>query len=276
VSAVGLGCVVLAAACFVGGLAALRALRRRLELLARAEHELRGPATAMALACRRMRGDPDAAPYADVLEAQLERLRAGLEDLAIARRGTGPGTRSAAPVDLAQFVRAALEPWQAKLRCCSVDWRAGAAFGVMDRGRLAQTLGNLLANSAEHGDGDLRLRAVRVPGAVRLELRNGNGAAAGGGQKADRGRGLAIAAEAALELGGRLLVHRDEAATMAVLELPDGSAVGGPAAARAGNERSAGGPATARAGTEGRAGGDLAQEERRRHGDERPDSGLVA
>jgi len=261
VSAVGLGCVVLAAACFVGGLAALRALRRRLELLARAEHELRGPATAMALACRRMRGDPDAAPYADVLEAQLERLRAGLEDLAIARRGS-PGTRSAAPVDLAQFVRAALEPWQAKLRCCSVDWRAGAAFGVMDRGRLAQTLGNLLANSAEHGDGDLRLRAVRVPGAVRLELRNGNGAAAGGGQKADRGRGLAIAAEAALELGGRLLVHRDEAATMAVLELPDGAAACGPATARAETERSAG--------------GDLAQEERRRHGDERPDSGLVA
>jgi hypothetical protein len=275
VSAVGLACVVLAAACFVGGLAALRALRRRLELVARAEHELRGPATAMALACRRMRGDPHAAPYADVLEAQLERLRAGLDDLAIARRGTGAGTRSAAPVDLAQFVRAALEPWQAKLRRCSVDWRAGGACGVMDRGRLAQTLGNLLANSAEHGDGDLRLRAVRVPGAVRLELRNGNGAGAAGGQRADRGRGLAIAAEAARELGGRLLVHRDEASTMAVLELPDGAAVGGPGTARAGRERGAGGPAAARAETERSAGGEVAQDERW-HGDERPESDLVA
>jgi len=276
VSAVGLVCLGLAAACFVGGLLALQALRRRLELVARAEHELRGPATAMTLACRRMRGDPHAAPYADVLEAQLERLRAGLDDLANARRRTGAGTRSAAPVDLAAFVRAALEPWQAKLRRCSVDWRAGGAWGVMDRGRLAQTLGNLVANSAEHGDGDLRLRAVRVPGALRLELRNGNRAEAGAGQRADRGRGLAIAAEAARELGGRLLVHRDEAATMAVLELPDRAAVGGPATARAGMERGAGGQATARAGTEPGAGGDVAQEERQQHGDERAESDLVA
>jgi signal transduction histidine kinase len=262
VSAVGLACLALAAACFVGGLVALRALRRRLELVARAEHELRGPATAMALACRRMRGDPQATLYADVFETQLERLRAGLDDLAIARRGTGGGTRSAAPVDLAVFVRATLEPWQAKFRRCSVDWRAGDATGVMDRGRLAQTLGNLLANSAEHGDGELQLRAVRVPGAVRLELRNGNGAEAGAGERTDRGRGLGIAAEAARELGGRLLVHRDEAATMAVLELPDGA--------------DAGVPATARAGTDRCAGRDGAQEQRRRHGDERAESGLVA
>jgi hypothetical protein len=262
VSAVGLACLGLAGACFVGGLVALRALRRRLELVARAEHELRGPATALALACRRMRGDPHAALYADVLEAQLERLGAGLYDLANARRGTGAGTRSAVPVDLARFVRAALEPWRAKLRCCSVDWRAGAAFSVMDRGRLAQTLGNLLANSAEHGDGDLRLRAVRVPGAVRLELRNGNRAEVGAGGRADRGRGLAIAAEAARELGGRLLVQTDEAATMAVLELPDAAVGRGPAVARAEAEQSAG--------------GDVAQEERRRHGDERAESGLVA
>jgi signal transduction histidine kinase len=263
VSAVGLACLGLAAACFVGGLVALRALRRRLELMARAEHELRGPATALALACRRMRGDPHAAPYADVLEAQLERLSAGLDDLANARRGTGAGTRSAAPVDLARFVRAALEPWRAKLRRCSVDWRAGAAFSVMDRGRLAQTLGNLLANSAEHGDGDLRLRALRVPGAVRLELRNGNRAEADAGQRADRGRGLAIAAEAARELGGRLLVQTDEAATMAVLELPDGAVGRGRAAA-------------ARAEMEQSAGGEGAQEERRRHADHRAESDLVA
>ena len=35
--------------------AVLIRLRRRLELVARAEHELRGPATALELACRRMR-----------------------------------------------------------------------------------------------------------------------------------------------------------------------------------------------------------------------------
>jgi hypothetical protein len=265
VSAVGLTCLALAAACFVGGLVALRALRRRLELVARAEHELRGAATAIALACRRMRGDPHADRYADVLETQLERLRAGLDDLAIARRRTGAATRPAAPVDIAAFVRAALEPWRAKLRRCSVDWRVGGAFVVTDRGRLAQTLGNLLANSAEHGNGDLRLRAVRVPGAVRLELRNGNRAETGDCQRADRGRGLAIAAEAARELGGRLLVHGDEAATMAVLELPDGPEP----------ERDAGGEGPEherRQRRDDRTPGDVAPQTR----DEQPEPGLVA
>jgi signal transduction histidine kinase len=236
-SVAGLACSVVAAACFVAGLLALRALRRRLELVAAAEHELRGPVTAMALACRRMHGDPQAAGYADVLEAQLERMRAGLDDLVAARRGATGARRSAAPVDLNPFVRAALEPWRTKLERCSVDWRAGATVAVTDRGRLAQALGNLLANSAEHGNGDLRVRAVRVPGALRLELRNGNRARAcdgpgadpwpgsAGGERVDRGRGLSIARRAARELGGRLLVHLDEAGTMAVLELPDGAVV---------------------------------------------------
>lgn len=230
----GLVSLVLAAGCLVAGLCALRALRRRLALVARAEHELRGPATALALACRRMRQDPHTAAYADVLEGQLERLRAGLDDLLVARRGGSPVAPSASPVELASFVRVAVEPWRAKLRRCSVDWRAGAAVAVADRGRLARALGNLLANSAEHGDGDLRVRARRVEGAVRLELRNGHpdrlgNRGAPGPRSAspscaqgERGRGLAIAAEAARELGGRLLVHTDEAATLAVLELPDG------------------------------------------------------
>jgi hypothetical protein len=261
VSATGLACLMLAAACLVAGLVALRARRRRLELLARAEHELRGPATAIMLACRRMRRDSHAARYADVLEAQLERMRAGLDDLVVARGGGRTGIRPAAPVDLASFVRAALEPWRAKLRRCSVDWRAGAAFAVTDRGRLAQALGNLLANSAEHGNGDLGLRAVRVPGAVRLELRNGNRADAVDGPRDDRGRGLAIAAEAARELGGRLLVQRDGVATTAVLELPDRAVLGRSASARTSAEP-------------GAAATEAAEHERPQHGDDRTD--LVA
>jgi signal transduction histidine kinase len=260
-SAPGLACPMLAAACLVAGLLALRARRRRLELVARAEHELRGPATAIMLACRRMRRDPHAGRYADVLEAQLERMSAGLDYLVVARGGGGTGTRRAVPVDLAPFVRAALEPWRAKLRRCSVDWRAGAAFAVTDRSRLAQALGNLLANSAEHGNGDLGLRAVRVPGAVRLELRNGNRADAVDGPRDDRGRGLAIAAEAARALGGRLLVQRDGAATTAVLELPDRAVLGGSASARTSAEA-------------GRAAGEAAEHERPQHGDDRTD--LVA
>ena len=60
---------------------------------------------------------------------------------------------------------------------CRFDWRAGPTQVVADRGRLAQALGNLLANAAEHGSGPLEVRGRRVPGAVRVEVRNGAGSA---------------------------------------------------------------------------------------------------
>ena len=218
-------CLPLAATCFGLGLAATVALRRRLELVARAEHELRGPATALTLACERMRGDPRAARHAAVLEAQLDRLRAGLADLEAAQRGGRAGRRPER-VELAALARASLEPWRSVLRQTSFDWRAGEAAALTDRRRLAQALGNLVANSAEHGAGDLRLRASRVSGAVRLELRNRNRGA--GREHAppaargrDRGRGIEIAARAARDLGGRLLVRVGEAETVAVLEIPE-------------------------------------------------------
>jgi signal transduction histidine kinase len=234
VSVEGLLCLAAGAACFGVGIAALLALRGRLELVARAEHELRGPATALALACERMRRDSAATPHAEVIEAQLERMRAGLDDLAAARRGGRASRSLSSLVDVASFIRAAVEPWRAQLRRCSLELPSNAAVAVTDRGRLAQALGNLLANSAEHGAGDLRLRAHRVEGAVRLEVRNVNparpqkgpsaGEAARNGSDGGRGRGLAIARQAARDLGGRLLVHTEGPATVAVLELPDGTA----------------------------------------------------
>jgi signal transduction histidine kinase len=233
VSAVTLACLAGALACLAVGLVALRALRRRLELVARAEHELRGPATALGLACQRMRRDSAAAArHAVVLEAQLERLRAGLEDLAAARRGRRGAGGPVAPVELDPFVRAAVEPWRALLRRCSVDWSAGAVTVLADRGRLAQAIGNVLANSAEHGAGELDVRTRRVPGGIRLEFRNGNrqlGRPAEGAElvpaervgRADRGKGVAIASRAARDLGGRLLVDVQPAQTLAVLDLPE-------------------------------------------------------
>jgi hypothetical protein len=226
-----MACLVLTAACLAIGLIALRTLRRRLELVARAEHELRGPATALELACQRMSRDPAASRHAEVLEAQLERLRAGLDDLGVARRGGRAARRASSPVGLASFVQATVAPWRTKLGRCSIEWQAGCTTAVTDRGRLAQALGNLVANAAEHGAGDLSLRAGRVPGAVRVELRNANRSDAGGGPGTqrerlfpgprERGRGLAIAAAAARDLGGRLLVRSEGAATVAVLELPE-------------------------------------------------------
>jgi signal transduction histidine kinase len=216
-----------------------------------------------------------AARHAVVVEAQLARLRAGLEDLAAARRGQRGAGGPVSPVELGPFVRAALEPWRATLRRCSFDWRAGAATALADRGRLAQAIGNVLANSAEHGTGELEVRARRVPGGIRLEFRNGNrqlGQAAerGAGQpgaeepgaeepgageprsaercarepgavgagRADRGKGVAIASQAARDLGGRLLVDVQPARTLAVLELPEEPA-SNPSPGRAGPDLAA-------------------------------------
>jgi signal transduction histidine kinase len=237
VSTVGVACLMAAAAFLVLGLGALRELRRRLELVGRAEHELRGPATALALACERMRRDPAAARHADVLDAQLERLRAGLADLGAARRGRRGAGGPLSHVELGPFVRDALEPWRAALRRCSLDWSAGSATALTDRGRLAQAVGNLMANSVEHGAGELDVRARQMPGGIRLEFRNSNrklvrtgpdgDRRVADGDRSGRGNGIAIAAQAARDLGGRLLVDVQAAGTLAVLELPERPASSG-------------------------------------------------
>ena len=53
----------------VAALAAVLVLRVRLERVARAEHELRGPATVLCMACERLRNDPAAQGHAEALEA---------------------------------------------------------------------------------------------------------------------------------------------------------------------------------------------------------------
>lgn len=198
-------------------------LRARLEAVARAEHELRGPATVLFLACERLRREPAGRKHAAAIEVQLARLRAGLGDLAAARRGRRAAERPE-PVELNRFARAAVDGWAPSLRAAGrdarVDWRAGRARVVADRGRLAQALGNLLANAAEHGEGPIELRGRRVNGGIRVEVRNSARAERPAGGE-DRGRGLDIASRAAASAGGRLDVDRDGDDVVAVLELPD-------------------------------------------------------
>jgi signal transduction histidine kinase len=228
--------------------------RRRLELVARAEHELRGPATVLLLACERMRREPAARRHARALEVELERLRAGLGELTAARGGGRPRA-SRAEVELGSFARTAADGWRAPLRAAGrdvrVEWRAGPVPLVADRGRLARVLGNLVANAAEHGDGPVELTGSRVEGAVRVEVRNaaavrprvgeGRGPASaagapvsGGRGHARGGRGLAIARDAARDLGGRLSVEAADGVVTAALELP--VADGGGMAAEDGGE----------------------------------------
>lgn len=182
-------------------LALAAVMRHRLELVARAEHELRGPITVIGLAAERLRGREAAA-----LDLELHRLRSGLADLAAARRGRRACPRLG-PVRLETAARGAVA-LGSRGRGASVDWRAGPTPIRADPGRLAQALGNLVANAAEHGEGPVELRGRRTPAGVRVEVRN------------RKRRGLSIAAEAARDSGGELRFEEGDDAARAVLELP--------------------------------------------------------
>jgi two-component system sensor histidine kinase MtrB len=174
------------------------------EAVARAEHELRGATTALTLTADRMRRDPAAREHAPVLDAQLDRLRAGLADL---RAAQGDSSVPVAPekehVELPGLAAAAVGTWEG----ASFEWEGPPLSAELDRRRFAKALGNVLSNAAEHGHGDIRVTGRAHNGGVRLEVRN-------------RGRGLTIASEAAEELGGSLRFEMVGDTAVATLDLP--------------------------------------------------------
>jgi signal transduction histidine kinase len=170
------------------------------EMAARAEHELRGAAAALALACEALRRDPTARRHAAMIDAQLDRLRAGLEDLEAARGQVCDPVKEATEIDV--LTREAIRPWPT-----SFEWHGEPARMDIDRRRFAQALGNLLANAAEHGSGDIHVTGTTQNGRVRLQVRN-------------RGRGLTIASDAAEELGGSLSFKIVDDTAVATLDLP--------------------------------------------------------
>jgi len=182
------------------------------EQVALAEHEIRGAATALALVCEALRRDPPARRYGSAIEVQLDRLRAGLADLEAARTGT-VAVRAPEPVELSSLTRAAME----------FAWVGGPVPTRLDRGRFAQALGNMLANAAEHGGGDVRVLGRAQDGRVSVEVSNRvPQAAAERGGAPERGRGLLIASRAAEELGGHLSFEIVGDSAVATLDLPDG------------------------------------------------------
>ena len=172
-------------------------LQRRLELVARADHELRRPLTALLMAAER--GMPPG--------AELERVRLGLEDLAAARAGRRAGVRTEA-VDLFDVTRVAARG------AAAVDWDAGRAVVQTDARRLTQALGNLVANAAQHGRGPVVVRGRRAGTRVRIEVAD-RGPGIPAGRRRRGARGLTIADAAAADAGGRL-----EATGHPVVEIP--------------------------------------------------------
>lgn len=212
-----------------------RRLGRRLELVARACHEVRGPLTAARLGVH-LAGLRDGGDASRLAAVELELRRAGLavDDLAAARHGRRvPDRRDL--VDLGALLGEAAEAWRpvaeahgARLELVAPVGAAGATVRG-DRVRLAQACGNLLANAIEHGGGAIELR-WRVAGShARVEVCDGgpglpaefaaltHGPRTGRGA---RGRGLAIAADIAERHGGRLRSAPSSAGARVALELP--------------------------------------------------------
>jgi signal transduction histidine kinase len=188
--------------------------RRRAELVAAAAHELRGSSTAIALAAAALRREPGGLRRALAFESELARMRAGLEDLELARLGRrAPARPAVEPAE--HLLRGAVAGWRPAARRAGRSlrfrWEGAPAEVRADRGRIAQALGNLLANAMEHGSGPVEVRGRRSGRRVRVEVSDGG---------ADRGRGLAIAARAVEEAGGTLTVDSGPEATTAAIELP--------------------------------------------------------
>jgi signal transduction histidine kinase len=210
-----------------------RAYSDRMEAVARACHELRGPLAAARLGLAGPAGHELPSPgRLRAIDGELGRAALALDDLSGAGRGARRRWRLDR-VDVRQLVTDCVEAWQATASASggavAVGWSGAEAAVWGDRLRLAQAIGNLIANAVEHGGGTVGVN-VAVRGAMvriavcdhgpglpqsvaqlRRRPRRGQGV---------RGRGLAIAADVAEAHGGALVSAPSDSGARLVLELP--------------------------------------------------------
>lgn len=195
-------------------------LRRRLELVARAEHELRGPVSALVVAAEwaARRG---CSPL-PAIEPHLDRIRLGLADLESARSGRRARPRPQ-QVDLGRLVDRVAEAFMPALaeagRRLEIRTATAPLTVAADAARLTQAVSNLLANALEHGRGAVEVSVRRRDDDVHVEVSD-----AGGGFRPQpgpgRGRGLRAVSDAVEEAGGRVEVAAADRSSSVVLELP--------------------------------------------------------
>lgn len=224
----------------VGAIAAAAFARHRMaslaEAVARTCHELRGPLTAARLGLVvAFRTGQVADVRLRALELDLGRATLAVEDLSqvssTRRRQAAIGGEA---VDVVRLLIEAVEAWQAMASAYGAELRLAHSperpVVMGDRLRLAQAVGNLVANAAEHGGGVVELGCRADAGVVRIEVadegaglpapvrqlvrrrRRGTGRA--------RGHGLAIASSIAHAHGGRLDAVPSERGARVVLEVP--------------------------------------------------------
>jgi signal transduction histidine kinase len=217
------------------GLIIRRSSETRMEAVARACHELRGPLAAARLGLELGVRLGELSPaQLRALDLELGRASLALDDLATVGVRARSG-RVRQEVDVAELLTDSVEAWRAvaakRGAVLALEWSGAAARVWGERLRLAQATGNLIANAIEHGGGEIRVRGSlpHERACVRIEVIDaGPGLPAPvadlarrprGGRGA-RGRGLAIVATIARDHGGRLAAAPSERGARLVLELP--------------------------------------------------------
>jgi signal transduction histidine kinase len=221
--------------------------RRRFEvadrLVAEAAHELRGPLCAVRLAIATLDRTSDQAGVRQgrlaAIDAELRRAGLAVDDLAAAFDATRAGARREL-FDLHELLAESEPVWEsvagAHGAVLHVHHGGRPAVVLANRMRLAQAIGNLVANGCEHGGGVIGVQ-VRASGErLRVEVSDqGPGLPAPVSElsrrtmsrrgsrrtvRAARGHGLAVAGRVAEELGGRLAAAPARRGARLVLELP--------------------------------------------------------
>lgn len=217
------------------GLAAVIRIRlaRQADAVARACHEVRGPLTAVRLGLElggRLRDVSQSRLRA--IELELARAAVALDDLsavAAPRR-----TVQFEPVEVSQLVESSVEAWDAVAAVHGgtivLDAPSQPIWVVGERLRIAQAVGNLLANAIEHGGGAIQVRLRSGVGKVQVEVADsGPGLPASIDRlvrrqarrgRTEHGHGLRIASRVAAAHGGRLALAPGDRGARMVLELP--------------------------------------------------------
>jgi signal transduction histidine kinase len=205
----------------------------RSEAVTRACHELRGPLTAARLGLDLgTRGHHLSLAQIRAIGSELGRASLALDDLACAGADAGRLTEVGL-VDVCALLTDSVQAWRASAVAAGVELALSEpAEAVLVRGqrlRLAQAVGNLIANAIEHGGRRVSVEisvaehwaqiGVRDDGpglpdsvpALTHRARRGRGA---------RGRGLAIVQGIAAVHGGRLHARNVERGAHLALELP--------------------------------------------------------
>ena len=172
--AVELGGWLAASAAGVAAAGVWRALAGRMESVARACHELRGPLTAARLGLDYGAGNGELTPARlRAIDLELGRAALVLDDLEAVRTRRA-WSRPPEPIDLEQLVSDSVEAWRPTATANGVElrasWSGGAPTVWGDRLRLAQVTGNLIANAIEHGGGVVEVHGRASRGRARIEV----------------------------------------------------------------------------------------------------------